>query len=113
MAVKLRLARFGTKHAPFFRIVAIDSRRMRNGTHLENLGTYNPTTDEYIQFHIERIDAWLEQGAVPSDAVKKLYKRFKLHGRKVVNEQTKKTIIKPVQTTVTTELTEEMAKTAE
>ncbi len=89
MAVKLRLARFGKKHAPFFRIVAIDSRKMRNGLYLENLGTYNPTTDEYIQFHIERIDAWLAQGAIPSDAVKKLYKRFKQKGSKVVNEQLK------------------------
>ena len=89
MAVKLRLARFGTKNAPFFRIVVIDSRRMRNGMYLENLGTYNPTTDEYIQFHVERIDSWLEQGAIPSYAVKKLYKRFKLAGSKVVNEQIK------------------------
>lgn len=77
MAVRLRLALFGKKHAPVFRIVAIDSRKMRDGRYLENLGTYNPVTGEYVQFHVDRIDEWLKKGAVPSDSVKKLYKKFK------------------------------------
>ncbi|HBR71003.1 TPA: 30S ribosomal protein S16 [Candidatus Dependentiae bacterium] len=77
MAVRLRLALFGKKHAPVFRIVAIDSRKMRDGKYLENLGTYNPVTGEYVQFHVDRIDEWLKKGAVPSDSVKKLYKKFK------------------------------------
>lgn len=77
MSVKLRLARIGKKHAPIFRIVAIDSRKNRDSDYLENLGTYNPQTGEYTQFHAERIDAWLEKGAVPTDSVKKLYSRFK------------------------------------
>jgi len=77
MAVRLRLAHFGRKHAPIFRIVAIDSRKARDGKCLENLGTYNPTTGEYVQFHQERIDDWIAKGAIPSDSVKKLCKRFK------------------------------------
>lgn len=84
MAVKLRLARFGAKNAPFFRIVAIDSRSARNGVALENLGAYNPTTNEYIQFHVERIEDWLGKGAIPSDTVKKLYVRFKQQGKATV-----------------------------
>ena len=77
MAVRLRLALVGKKHAPVFRIVAIDSRKMRDGRYLDNLGTYNPVTGEYVQFHVDRIDEWLKKGAVPSDSVKKLYKKFK------------------------------------
>ena len=77
MAVRLRLARVGKKNAPIFRIVAIDSRKMRDGLRLDNLGTYNPTTDEYIQFHVERFEEWLKKGALPTDSVEKLYKRFK------------------------------------
>jgi len=77
MAVRLRLALFGKKHAPMFRIIAIDKRKIRDGKYLENLGTYNPMTGEYVQFHPEKIDAWIAKGAIPSDSVKKLYKRFK------------------------------------
>jgi len=93
MAVKLRLALFGKKHAPIFRIVAIDSRKMRDGKYLENLGTYNPMTGEYVQFHPERIDAWIAEGAIPSDSVKKLYKRFK----KGVQPKTKTPQSKPAK----------------
>ena len=77
MAVRLRLARIGKKHAPTFRVVAIDSRKSRDSDYLENLGTYNPQTGEYVQFHIDRFEAWLEKGALPTDSVKKLYRRFK------------------------------------
>ena len=51
MAVKIRLARLGTTNAPVFRIVAIDSRRKRDGACLENLGTYDPISHKLIQFH--------------------------------------------------------------
>jgi small subunit ribosomal protein S16 len=77
MAVRLRLSRIGKKHAPIFRVVAVDSRKKRDSDYLENLGTYNPMTDEYVQFHVERIEAWFEKGALPTDSVKKLYRRFK------------------------------------
>ncbi len=77
MAVRLRLARVGKKNAPMFRIVATDSRKMGKGMGLENLGTYNPMTGEYVQFHVERIESWLQKGALPTDTVKKLYKQFK------------------------------------
>jgi small subunit ribosomal protein S16 len=77
MAVAIRLARIGKKKAPFYRIVAIDSRRKRDGGSLENLGTFNPLTCEFIQYHQERIQAWVACGAQMSDAVKKIDKMYK------------------------------------
>lgn len=77
MAVKIRISRIGKKNAPFFRIVAIDERKKRDGASLEILGTYNPRSGEFIQFHEERINHWVKLGAQTSDAVKKLQKAYK------------------------------------
>ena len=81
MAVKIRLSRIGKKNAPVFRIIAIDERRKRDGEFLEDLGTYNPISGEVIRFKQDRIDYWVSQGAIPTNAVKKIQKSFK---RKVV-----------------------------
>lgn len=77
MAVKIRLARIGKKNAPFYRIVATDSRNKRDGEALEILGTYNPRSGELVQFNDTRIDAWIKVGAIPTDSVKRLQKIFK------------------------------------
>lgn len=77
MAVKMRLTRIGKKHAPFYRIVITDSRNARDGKIIENLGTYDALKGQMVQFHQERVDFWLGQGAVVTDAVKKLYTRYK------------------------------------
>lgn len=77
MAVKVRLSRIGKKHAPFYRIVAVDSRKKRDGEALEILGTFNPLTGELVKFDNERVDAWIAQGAIPTDSVKKLQKMYK------------------------------------
>lgn len=77
MAVKLRLSRIGKKHAPFYRIVAIDSRCKRDGAALEVLGTYDGLKGTFVQCHGERIDYWLSQGAVPTDTVEKLYRSYR------------------------------------
>ena len=74
MAVKIRLSRFGKKHAPVYRIVATDSRAKRDGKYIENLGTYNPLNHEVVQFNEVRIEYWASQGAVITDAVKKIQK---------------------------------------
>ena len=76
MSVRIRLARIGKKRAPYYRIVAIDSRVKRDGKFLENLGTFNPLSGELIQFHADKIQSWIEKGAVPSESVVKLQKRF-------------------------------------
>jgi small subunit ribosomal protein S16 len=76
--VKIRLLRAGAKKRPFYRVIAIDQRRKRNGRALEFLGTYNPISEPAaIKLETERIDAWVAQGAQLSDAVKALLRRFK------------------------------------
>lgn len=77
MAVKIRLSRVGKKKAPVYRIVAIDSRKKRDGAYLENLGTYDATRGIIVQFHQDRIDYWLSQGAQTTDSVKKIMKSSK------------------------------------
>ena len=74
MAVKIRLSRIGKKNAPFYRIVAIDSRKKRDGKYIEDLGTYNPLTGEIIQFHQERVDEWIKKGAIASETVVRLHR---------------------------------------
>ncbi len=76
MAVKIRLSRTGTKNAPHYRIVAVDERKKRDGAALENLGAYDPRKGKLVQFHDERIAYWVSQGAIVSDAVKKLQKLY-------------------------------------
>ena len=66
--VKLRLKRMGAKKAPFYRIVAADSRSPRDGRDIEVLGTYNPTKEpEIITIDEEKVMKWLNNGAVCSD----------------------------------------------
>jgi small subunit ribosomal protein S16 len=74
--VKIRLMRAGAKKRPHYRIVAIDSRRQRDGRALEFLGTYDPGVDpEKIVVKTERVEAWLAQGAQLSPTVRSLVKR--------------------------------------
>lgn len=74
MSVKIRLTRTGTKNAPSYRIIAIDSRKKRDGESLEILGSYNPITGQVMNFNQESVDAWIKNGAEMSDAVKKIQK---------------------------------------
>ena len=70
MAVKLRLKRMGKKKAPFYRIVAADSRSPRDGRFIETIGTYNPTTvPAEVTLDEELAMKWLHNGAQPSDTV--------------------------------------------
>ena len=73
--VKLRLTRKGAKKKPFYRVIATDSRTRRDGPFLEILGTYNPLKDpSEIKIKTERAKYWLNHGAQPTPAVKKLLK---------------------------------------
>ena len=73
MAVKLRLLRMGAKKAPFYRIVAADSRAPRDGRFIELLGTYDPRTNPAkVTINEEEVLQWLNNGAQPSDTVKNL-----------------------------------------
>ena len=76
MAVKIRLARHGSKKRPFYRIVVADSESPRDGRYLENVGTYNPLIDPAeVTLKQERIQYWIKQGAIPTDTVKTLLKK--------------------------------------
>lgn len=73
MAVKLRLARQGTKKRPYFWIVAADSHMPRDGRYLEKLGMYNPRVKpREVEIKADRINYWLDRGAKPSDAVREI-----------------------------------------
>jgi small subunit ribosomal protein S16 len=75
MAVKIRLARHGATKRPFYRIVVADSQCKRDGRFLENVGTFNPLTDPVqVTLKTERVQYWLQQGAIPTDTVKTLLK---------------------------------------
>ena len=76
MAVKIRLARHGAKKKPFYRIVAADSENPRDGRYLENLGTYDPLYDPArVSLKSDRIQYWMDQGALPSDTVRSILKK--------------------------------------
>ena len=73
LAVKIRLARAGAKKAPFYRVVAADSRAPRDGRFIEILGRYNPRVEpSMIELNMEKVDAWLANGAEPTETVTKL-----------------------------------------
>jgi len=73
MAMKIRLARGGSKKRPHYSIVATDSRMPRDGRFLEKLGTYNPLlakdSEDRVKMNMERVNHWLAQGAQPTDRV--------------------------------------------
>ncbi|WP_118133339.1 30S ribosomal protein S16 [Oceanicella sp. SM1341] len=73
MAMKIRLARGGSKKRPHYSIVAADSRMPRDGRFLEKLGTYNPLlpkdSEDRVKLNMERAQYWISQGAQPTDRV--------------------------------------------
>jgi small subunit ribosomal protein S16 len=78
MAVKLRLARRGAKKAPFYHLVATDSRNPRDGKFNEEIGTYDPNfSPAKVTVKQERLDHWLKVGAKPSPTVSQLLKLLK------------------------------------
>ena len=73
--VKIRLRRMGAKKAPFYRIVVADARAPRDGRCIEEIGTYNPlTTPATVSVDVEKAQAWIKNGAQPTDTVRDLLK---------------------------------------
>ncbi len=71
--VKIRLQREGKKKAPFYHIVVADSRSPRDGKIIEQIGTYDPMTNPAtIKLDTQKVEAWIKNGAKPTDTVKKL-----------------------------------------
>ena len=71
--VKLRLKRMGKKKAPFYRVVAADSRFPRDGRDIEVIGTYDPKMGkDVVVIDEEKALKWLNQGAIPTDTVRNI-----------------------------------------
>ena len=74
MAVKMRLTRTGAKKAPTYRVIVADSRSPRDGRFIDELGHFNPRTDEVV-IDAEKAQTWLKNGAQPTDTVRALLKK--------------------------------------
>ncbi|UOA28436.1 30S ribosomal protein S16 [Pseudosulfitobacter sp. DSM 107133] len=104
MAMKIRLARGGSKKRPFYRIVAADSRMPRDGRFIEKLGTYNPLlakdNEERVKMDVERIQHWIAQGAQPTDRVARMLEAAGVTPKTVRNNPNKGTPGKKAQARV-------------
>jgi small subunit ribosomal protein S16 len=93
MAMKIRLARGGSKKRPFYRIVAADSRMPRDGRFIEKLGTYNPLlpkdSEERVKMDLERVQYWLGQGAQPTDRISRMLEAARVLEKKERNNPQK------------------------
>lgn len=90
MSVRIRMKKLGRKHRPYFRICAMEIRTPRGGRVLEELGTYDPMvsdTDARAVMNNERVDYWLSKGALPSDNVKVLIKKYGTNGTHVEKQK--------------------------
>ena len=76
MAVKIRLARYGAKKKPFYRVVAADSIFPRDGRFIDVLGTYDPRDKEKgLKINVEGIRSWVARGAQVSATVRRIMKQ--------------------------------------
>ena len=101
MAMKIRLARGGSKKRPFYRIVAADSRMPRDGRFIEKLGTYNPLlpkdSEDRVKMNIERVQHWLNEGAQPTDRISRMLEAAGVIAKKERNNPNKGTPGKKAQ----------------
>jgi small subunit ribosomal protein S16 len=93
MSLKIRLARFGAKKRPFYRIVVADSRFPRDGRYIEKIGTFNPLLPrddaERVKFDVDRAKHWLSHGALPTDRVLRFFDAAGLMKREARNNPEK------------------------
>ena len=74
--VVIRLTRLGTRHRPFYRIVATDRRRPRESRYIDLIGYYNPMLEEpEIKINFNKYNEWIQKGAKPTTTVKSLIKK--------------------------------------
>ena len=74
MAVKMRLRRMGAKKAPTYRVIVADSRSPRDGRFIEEIGYFNPRSDE-LKIDADKAQTWIKNGAQPTDTVRALLKK--------------------------------------
>jgi small subunit ribosomal protein S16 len=89
----MRLSRGGAKKRPYYRIVVADKRSPRDGKYLERIGSYNPLLpkdhEDRVKVDTERVQHWLDHGAVPSDRVARFLDAAGLIKRKARNNPNK------------------------
>ena len=94
MSVRIRLARGGSKGAPFHKIVVADQRCPRDGRFIERVGSYNPLLPadhaERVVVKADRVKFWLCAGAQPTERVAKLLSKLGLCEAPVINERPQK-----------------------
>ncbi len=74
--VAIRLNRQGTKDRPYYKIVAVDSRKRRDGRYIEQVGTYNPMQEgANYTIDLEKVEKWIGVGAKPSETVASIIKK--------------------------------------
>ena len=72
----IRMARFGAKKKPTYRLVVIEKERARDSRAVEIVGHYNPVSSpKVVSLKRDRIDYWMQKGAQPSDTVARLLKQ--------------------------------------
>jgi len=94
MTVRIRLSRGGSKKHPYYRVVAADQRAPRDGRFIEKLGSYNPMLpqdhQERLVLDVEKVKAWLQKGAQPTERLQKLFANLGLCAAPQLREQPKK-----------------------
>jgi small subunit ribosomal protein S16 len=76
--VKIRLKRFGSPKRPYYRIVAMDARKPRDGQTLDELGYYRPVEADQFKIDAAKVKQWLDHGAQMSDTVRDLIRKNKI-----------------------------------
>lgn len=77
--VVIRLARFGTKHLPKYRVTVADQKYAATGRYIEIVGHYNPRPlgkDVGLSLEMDKINAWIAKGAQPTERVRSLMRKF-------------------------------------
>jgi small subunit ribosomal protein S16 len=77
VSASIRLKKFGTKKRPCYRIIVIDSRAPRDGMTIDELGIYHPIEklENQVVFDAEKARKWVDNGAIVSDTVRRLFNR--------------------------------------
>ena len=83
MSVSIRLNRKGTKDRPYYKIVAVDSRKRRDGRYIEQIGTYDPLLEgSNYTIDLEKAEKWLAVGAKPSETVASIIRKARTASEK-------------------------------
>ena len=88
MALKIRLARGGSKKRPFYSVVIADARAPRDGRFIEKIGVYDPRqpkdSENRVQIDVEKAADWLRKGAQPTDRVARFLSKLEVEGEPLV-----------------------------